>query len=73
MRPAFAIGVTITAMLILWYDWPRMKAKPSKDKAALAALLLIGWLMSLLNLEDTPGPATLLEAIFKPFRGLVEK
>ncbi|MDQ8734179.1 hypothetical protein [Paenibacillus sp. LHD-38] len=73
MRLALFSGVTIAALLILWFEWPRMKAKPIKDKAALVSLLLIGWLLTMLDLPNTPGPTTLLEAIFKPFRGLVEK
>lgn len=73
MRLAFFSCVTIAVLLILWFDWPRMKAKPPKDKAAFVTLLLIGWLLSMLDLPNTPGPTTLLEAVFKPFRGLVEK
>ncbi|HTG70739.1 MAG TPA: hypothetical protein VL921_15885 [Candidatus Udaeobacter sp.] len=73
MKLALFTGVTFAALLILWCDWPRMKEKPTKDKAAFVSLLLIGWLLSMLDLPNTPGPITLLEAIFKPFRGLVEK
>ncbi|MEV5028313.1 hypothetical protein [Paenibacillus sp. LPE1-1-1.1] len=73
MRLAFFIGVTIAALLILSFEWPRMKAKPAKDKAALVSLLLIGWVLSMLDLPNMPGPTTLLEVIFYPFRGLIEK
>ncbi|MBY0011228.1 hypothetical protein [Paenibacillus typhae] len=73
MRLALFSGVTIASLLILWLDWPRMKANPAKDKAAFLSLLLVTWLLSMLDLPNTLGPTTFLEAVFKPLRGLLEK
>ncbi|MDQ0194278.1 hypothetical protein J2T20_002646 [Paenibacillus wynnii] len=64
--------MTIAILLILWLDWPQIRAKSKRDKVAFITLLLIGWLLSLLDLPNTPGPVLVLKTIFKPFRGWVE-
>ncbi|WP_310832138.1 hypothetical protein [Paenibacillus pedocola] len=65
--------VTLAALLILRLEWTKMKAKKTRDKSAFFSLLLIVWLLSILDLSNAPGPLTLFEAIFKPFRGWIEK
>ena len=65
-------GVTISVLLITRFEWPKLKAKPVRDKAVFISLLLLVWILSMLDLPSMPGPTTLLLFIFKPFRGLVE-
>lgn len=72
MRSSMFWGVTIAVLLIMWVEWSKLKQKPLWDRAVFVSLLLAVWLLSMLDLPHTPGPTTLLQAIFKPFRPLVE-
>jgi len=72
MRYSFWIGVTISVIVTAVLEWPKMRRKPLQDRAAFICLLLLGWGMSALNLQHTPGPTRLLLAIFKPLAWLVE-
>ncbi|MCY9666153.1 hypothetical protein M5X11_14450 [Paenibacillus alginolyticus] len=73
MRWSFFCGVTIAVLLICWFEWPKLKQKPKRDKAVFVSLILLVWLLSMLDLPRTPGPTTLLQFIFKPFKGLLEQ
>lgn len=73
MRWSFFCGVTIAALLIAWFEWSKLKTRPVWDRAVFVSLLLTVWLLSMLDLPNTPGPTTLLKFIFKPFKGLVEQ
>jgi Na+/melibiose symporter-like transporter len=73
MSWSFFSCVTIAVLLITWFEWPKLKQKPKKDKVAFISLLLIVWLLSMLDLPNTPGPTTVLHFIFKPFKGLLEQ
>ncbi len=73
MRWSFFCGVTITVLLIGWFEWSKLKQKPKRDKAVFVSLLLLVWLLSMLDLPNTSGPTRVLEFIFKPFKGLVEQ
>ncbi|MWV45694.1 hypothetical protein GRF59_18940 [Paenibacillus sp. HJL G12] len=66
------IGVMVIIAAIFAYEWPRMKQLPKKDKAAFIALLSIGWILTLFDLQNMAGPATVLETIFKPFSKLLD-
>ncbi|MGW9528352.1 hypothetical protein ACWHAM_11445 [Paenibacillus terrae] len=68
----FFCCVTISVLLIIRLEWPKLKVKPIRDKAVFVSLLLLVWILSMLDLPNTPGPTTVLMFIFKPFRGLVE-
>ncbi|WP_068501168.1 hypothetical protein [Paenibacillus kribbensis] len=72
MRWYFFCFITISVLLITRFEWPKLKAKPVKDKAVFVSLLLLVWILSMLDLPNTPGPTTVLLFIFKPFRGLTE-
>lgn len=73
MRGSFIFGVTLAVLFIIGLEWRGLKHKLLKEKAAFAALLLLGWLLCMLDLPNTQGPTTLLKLIFKPFKGLVEQ
>jgi hypothetical protein len=72
MKWYFFCAVTIAVLLITRFEWPKRKAKSVKDKAVFVSLLLLVWILSMLDLPNTPGPTTVLLFIFKPFRGLTE-
>lgn len=64
--------VTCAVLLTVLLDWHLVKKKPLKDKAAFIGLLLAGWLLSMFDLPNTPGPTSLLDIVFKPFMGLLK-
>ncbi|MGC5328085.1 hypothetical protein [Brevibacillus sp. SYSU BS000544] len=73
MRWSVILGVTFIVVLIVLFEWPRMKNHPKRDKIAFAGLLLIGWVLSMLDLQNMAGPNTLVEMIFKPISVILEK
>ncbi|WP_127532568.1 hypothetical protein [Paenibacillus kobensis] len=73
MNISLFITITLAVIAIWWLDWPKIKKKTGKEKTLFIMLLLLGWVLSMLNLPDTPGPTTLLQFVFKPLEPLVEK
>lgn len=69
---AFLLTSGIVVLIIL-YQWPRMKQNPRKDKMAFVSLLLIGWILSMFDLPHMSGPTSWIEALFKPFGRFMEK
>ncbi|MBE1444610.1 hypothetical protein [Paenibacillus sp. OAS669] len=65
--------VTIAILFILGFEWRQVKTKPKKDRLMFLSLLLIGWLLSMLDLPHTPGPSTFLKFVFSPFKGILEE
>lgn len=63
---------TVIAALILWFEWPRMKNKPNKDKVTLWVLLLLGWALSGLDLLHMTGPTAWIFALFRPLGRFME-
>ncbi|MEK3883997.1 hypothetical protein [Paenibacillus sp. PL2-23] len=66
MRWGKAAGVTLIVLCIIAIEWPRLKDKPVRDKAAFMAILTMGWLLAMLDLPNIQGPTALIEQIFKP-------
>lgn len=73
MRWSVILGVTFIVLLIVLFEWPRMKDHPRRDKITFAGLLLIGWVLSLFDLQNLAGPSTFVEMIFKPISVILEK
>ncbi|MBA9028203.1 MULTISPECIES: hypothetical protein [Bacillaceae] len=73
MRWGVFVSTTIIVVLIILYEWPKMKQNPKKDKVAFFTLLLIGLVLSMFDLSHMAGPTTWLETLFKPFGEFMEK
>lgn len=50
---------------IVLYDWKQLKKAPKTDKIA-ASVILILLFLSFVNLENLPGPITLLRYLIEP-------
>ncbi|MBA2939858.1 hypothetical protein HZF08_16215 [Paenibacillus sp. CGMCC 1.16610] len=72
MRWSLFCIVTIAMILISLFEWPKLKQKPKRDKAVFIMLLLTGWVLSMFDLPNTPGPTSIFKIVFKPLRGLIE-
>lgn len=51
---------------IVLYDWKQLKKAPKTDKITVSVLLVLSLILSFLNLENMPGPITLLRYLFDP-------
>ncbi|BCU80582.1 hypothetical protein JIR001_03650 [Polycladomyces abyssicola] len=69
------IGITVVAILLVLYEWPRIKPGRKKEKAALIGLTLIGWSLALALLFDPnlPGPTQLMDTLFRPLTQILPK
>lgn len=73
MRWGPIIAVTVVIGLIFWYEWPKMKSSPRKDKAVFVTLVSVCWVLSMFDLRNVAGPTTLIESLFRPFSKMLEK
>lgn len=73
MRWGAFVSTTIIVVLIILYEWPKMKQIPNKDKVAFFTLLLIGWVLSMFDLPHMGGPTSWIVTLFKPFGKFMEK
>lgn len=69
---AFLIVVAISIVILL-FQWPKIKQAPKKDKWAFGILLVIGWGLSMLDLPHISGPVTWKAVIFRPFSQFLQK
>ncbi|WP_414714809.1 hypothetical protein [Sporosarcina koreensis] len=63
----------LIVMTIVFLQWPKMKTNPKKDKTAFIVLLVIGLLLSMLDLQYMKGPTSVRQFLFKPFVEYMQK
>lgn len=73
MRWGAIFAVVTVSIVILLFQWPKMKQAPKKDKWAFGVLLVIGWVLSMFDLPHISGPITWKEVIFRPFGQLMQQ
>ncbi|WP_285768412.1 hypothetical protein [Peribacillus sp. SI8-4] len=73
MKWAAFLSTAFIAILIILYEWPKLKQKSAKDKLALVSLLLIGLLLSMFHLQEMAGPTSWIEAFFRPLGEFMER
>jgi CDP-diglyceride synthetase len=73
MKWLYVLGLIAVVVLMTLYEWPRIKGK--REKMAYSVLTLIGLQLSILFLlfPDIPGPAKLIDTIYRPLGRLLEK
>lgn len=60
----FILQVCIWSIVL--YDWKQLKKAQKTDKITISVLLILSFILSFLNLENMPGPITLLRYLFDP-------
>lgn len=71
MNWSLGVGMTVAVLLIFLVEWPKLRSQPRKDRYAFVLLLSIGWILSLFDLQNLPGPITFLEMVFRPFSAMM--
>ncbi|MGG1253365.1 hypothetical protein ABE205_24670 [Brevibacillus agri] len=66
------VTMSAFACILFAFEWPRLSRLPGRDKVSFITLLFTGWVLSLLDLPNLPGPTTLINAIFKPLGQFLE-
>lgn len=67
------LGTLIIVAFIFFLQWPRLKQKPKKDKAAFIVLLLIGLFLSMFDIKYMTGPAEIRQSLIRPFVEYMQK
>lgn len=75
MKWGTILGVTILVALITLYEWPKINFDQKKEKITYITLIAVGWLLAILLIffPDMPGPAELVNMIYKPLGKILEK
>lgn len=66
----FILQVCIWSIVL--YDWKQLKKAPKTDKITVSVILILSFFLSFLNLENLPGPITLLRYIFEPLGRIMQ-
>jgi multisubunit Na+/H+ antiporter MnhB subunit len=75
MKFAAITGITILVILIVLYEWPKMKPKQKKEKAAFLTVTGMGWILAVILVfnPDIPGPTQMIDALYRPLGKMLEK
>ncbi|MGE6256503.1 hypothetical protein ACQKCU_01145 [Heyndrickxia sporothermodurans] len=66
-------ATTLIIIVIIFFQWPKLKQASKKDKGVFFSLLFIGWMLSMFDLPRISGPTSWISAIFEPFGQMLEK
>ncbi|MBD8038521.1 hypothetical protein H9635_17385 [Solibacillus sp. A46] len=66
----FIIQVCIWSIVL--YDWKRLKKAPKTDKITVSVILMLSIILSFINLENMPGPITVLRYLFDPLAKIMQ-
>ncbi|GAA4855511.1 hypothetical protein GCM10023310_38110 [Paenibacillus vulneris] len=69
-----AVFATVVTLLMVLYEWPRMKQHTRREKAAFIVITLTGWILAVLLVlfPDMKGPTQWVDALYKPLGKLLE-
>jgi hypothetical protein len=74
MNILYILGISVIIIFIYWLECTRFTKPSKKEKATVATLLLLGWILAILLIyfPEMPGPTQLIDLIFKPLGQLLE-
>ncbi|MDF2658892.1 MAG: hypothetical protein K0Q94_1683 [Paenibacillus sp.] len=74
MKAGTIIGITLMAMAIFLWDWPKLSRQPLGLRTAFIAITMLGWVLAVLLVffPELPGPTQLVDTIFKPLGKTLE-
>lgn len=65
-------GMSALVCILFAIEWPRLSRLPRRDKMTFIALVFIGWVLSMFDLPNLPGPTTMINEIFEPLGHYLE-
>ncbi len=71
MNNALFAELTLAIAFIIWFERKRVKKIPGKERTLFVLLLLSAWIMTFLDLQNTPGLPSLFDKLFEPLRPFV--
>lgn len=71
MNNALFTELTLAIAILAWFERKRVKQIPGKERMVFVLLLLSAWIMTFLDLQNTPGLPSLFDKLFGPLRPLV--
>jgi len=74
MKWGAVLGCTVLIIMIILFQWSRLKQKQVKEKAALLTLSILGWILAILMLffPDMPGPTQFIDWMYRPLGELLK-
>ncbi|MEH7544974.1 MULTISPECIES: hypothetical protein [Bacillaceae] len=74
MKWGSILGCTVLIIMIILFQWSRLKQKQVKEKAALLTLSILGWILAILMLffPDMPGPTQFIDWMYRPLGELLK-
>ncbi|MBX4149105.1 hypothetical protein [Paenibacillus lautus] len=73
MKGVYIVSITVVAILMFIYQWPKIKSTEVKEKAAFATITVIGWGAAIIYIifPNMGSPAKIIDFIivqlFGPF------
>lgn len=66
----FILQVCIWSIVL--YDWKQLKKATKTDKFTVSVILILSFILSFINLENMPGPITVLSYLFDPLARIMQ-
>uniref|UniRef100_A0A942T7V0 Uncharacterized protein n=1 Tax=Neobacillus citreus TaxID=2833578 RepID=A0A942T7V0_9BACI len=70
MKVGRILGVTVILVLILLFQWPKLKKNERKVKIAFFSLMVVNWGLAVLLVffPEMPGPGQFIDFLYKSFK-----
>ncbi|KZE42824.1 hypothetical protein AV540_25480 [Brevibacillus parabrevis] len=72
MKWGLVAGMSALVCILFVIEWPRLSRLPRRDKMTFITLVFIGWVLSMFDLPNLPGPTTMINEIFEPLGQYLE-
>ena len=61
-------GLTILIIIIVGFQWSKLKQDQKKEKVTFISISVVGWILSILLIifPDMIGPTQIIDTLFKP-------
>lgn len=75
MRWGTILVATVFVVLIVLYEWPKMKQHTKKEKTVFIVITAMGWILAVLLVifPNMKGPTQWVDALYKPLGALLEQ
>ncbi|MEK3734245.1 MULTISPECIES: hypothetical protein [Paenibacillus] len=73
MKVVYIVGITFLVLLMFIYQWPRIQSGERREKAAFAALTVMGWGIATMYImfPTMTSPAKIIDFLLVQLRNIV--